>query len=98
MSTVVSLESARQRRKRLSERELYNVSPFMSPVPNLIELLEPILDRVRSQNGGSPAQIRADLYDFLDVLALGHQEIDQLEDMARFLLQICDDREAGIHD
>ena len=90
MTTIVSLSKARQRREQLASRPLYNASPFMSPVPQLIGLLEPILESVRESNQGGGETTRADLVEYLDLLDLARREIDLLEDMAHFLQELCD--------
>ena len=85
MQNVISIHSARHSRKIIGSREFHSVGAFQSPVPNLIGLLEPILDGIKAD---SQKDFRADIQEFKEVLALSRQEIDQLEDMANFLLSI----------
>jgi hypothetical protein len=85
MSNITSIDQARIRREKLASREYYNASAFNSPVPLLIEMLEPILETVREKPG---ADVHEHLIEYLDVLELSRREIDQLEDMASFLMEV----------
>lgn len=93
MSKVTPIELARNRREQLATRQYYNASPFNSPVPLLIELMEPILETVREQPG---VDVQKDLAEFIEVLELSRREIDQLEDIAMFLQRVnCIDEGNG---
>ncbi len=85
MPKVVSIESARARQSTTAIDDYQSVGPFQSPVPNLIDLLVPMLNSIKTSRH---IDVGDDLKEFLDVLELSRHEIDQLEDMARFLLEI----------
>ena len=85
MHNVISIESARAQQNRRHIREYYSVGALQSPVPNLIGLLEPILDGIKNN---AQQDFNEDLREFIDILNLSRAEIDQLEDMANFLLTV----------
>ncbi len=85
MQNVISINSARHRRTLLSSREFHSAAALQSPVPNLISLLEPILNGIKS---GAQGDYRSDIQEFKEILELSRLEIDQLEDMANFLLAV----------
>ncbi len=55
---------------------------YHSPVPQLIELLEPILEKVKA---GDCADIDTQISAFISILELSRREIDELENLANFL-------------
>ena len=57
---------------------------FHSPVPQLIELLEPILEQVKADR---QTDVSEDIHAFLSVLELSRREINELENLALFLLK-----------
>ena len=87
MANVVSITVAqKQKDKRtLSEREYHRADAVHSPVPNLIGLLEPIIDSVKDD---PKYDAQNDISEFIELLNTSRQEIDQLEDMAKFLLNV----------
>lgn len=96
MSNVVSLDRARDHKEQQSTPDACGDGSFHSPVPHLIGQLELILDNIRHNNGVPREVVRNNLYDYLDLLSSGRSEIDELEDMARFLLQLCSEDEPDL--
>lgn len=85
MSNVTPIDSASNQRKRPSTSQIEKASSYNSPVPQLIELLEPIFETIREQPS---IDAQENLNEFLNVLELSRREVDQLKDIALFLLEI----------
>jgi hypothetical protein len=87
MANVVSITVAQKQKdeQALLEREYHRANAVHSPVPDLIELLEPIIDSVK---GDPKYDAQNDISEFIELLNTSRQEIDQLEDMAKFLLNV----------
>jgi hypothetical protein len=94
MADVIRITEARnfrQPKNTHSHVETYKVSveyedEFVdSQVSNLIGLLEPILDSVKNDQNYDAAN---DVQGFINALELSRREIDQLEDMAIFILEV----------